>query len=329
MRFLDNGGTTDPTLNLALEEYALLTLDLSDSYLLFYVNRPSIIIGKHQNTIEEIDADFVHAHDIAVVRRISGGGAVYHDLGNLSFSFITHYSPQRFNNYAEFTGPVVEALRELGVPAERTGRNDIVVEGRKVSGNAQVVRGERMFSHGTLLLDSNLDDVTRALKPKPGKVESKGFKSIRSRVANISEFLAAPLAMDDFRAALLAHLFPGGGPVPVHEFSADDRRRVEELANTKYRTWDWNYGESPPFNLQRTQRFPSGEVDVRLDVVDGIIKTVRVFGDFFSSREIADLERGLTGVRYRRDDLAGALRTADGGSFVSGVSESDLLSLIF
>lgn len=329
MRFLDNGGTTDPTLNLALEEYALLTLDLSDSYLLFYVNRPSIIIGKHQNTIEEIDADFVHAHDIAVVRRISGGGAVYHDLGNLSFSFITRYSPQRFNNYAEFTGPVVEALRELGVPAERTGRNDIVVEGRKVSGNAQVVRGERMFSHGTLLLDSNLDDVTRALKPKPGKVESKGIQSVRSRVANISEFLAAPLAMDDFRAALLAHLFPGGGPVPVHEFSADDRRRVEELANTKYRTWDWNYGESPPFNLQRTQRFPSGEVDVRLDVVDGIIKTVRVFGDFFSSREIADLERGLTGVRYRRDDLAGALRTADGGSFVSGVSESDLLSLIF
>ena len=329
MRFLDNGGTTDPTLNLALEEYALLTLDLSDSYLLFYVNRPSIIIGKHQNTIEEIDADFVHAHDIAVVRRISGGGAVYHDLGNLSFSFITRYSPQRFNNYAEFTGPVVEALRELGVPAERTGRNDIVVEGRKVSGNAQVVRGERMFSHGTLLLDSNLDDVTRALKPKPGKVESKGIQSVRSRVANISEFLAAPLAMDDFRAALLAHLFPGGGPVPVHEFSVDDRRRVEELANTKYRTWDWNYGESPPFNLQRTQRFPSGEVDVRLDVVDGIIKTVRVFGDFFSSREIADLERGLTGVRYRRDDLAGALRTADGGSFVSGVSESDLLSLIF
>lgn len=329
MRFLDNGGTTDPTLNLALEEYALLTLDLSDSYLLFYVNRPSIIIGKHQNTIEEIDADFVHAHDIAVVRRISGGGAVYHDLGNLSFSFITRYSPQRFNNYAEFTGPVVEALRELGVPAERTGRNDIVVEGRKVSGNAQVVRGERMFSHGTLLLDSNLDDVTRALKPKPGKVESKGIQSVRSRVANISEFLAAPLAMDDFRAALLAHLFPGGGPVPVHEFSADDRRRVEELANTKYRTWDWNYGESPSFNLQRTQRFPSGEVDVRLDVVDGIIKTVRVFGDFFSSREIADLERGLTGVRYRRDDLAGALRTADGGSFVSGVSESDLLSLIF
>ena len=329
MRLLDNGGTTDPTLNLALEEYALLTLDLSDSYVLFYVNRPSIIIGKHQNTIEEIDADFVHERDIAVVRRISGGGAVYHDLGNLSFSFITRYTPQRFNNYAEFTGPVVEALRQLGVPAERTGRNDIVVEGRKVSGNAQVVRGERMFSHGTLLLDSNLDDVTRALKPKPGKVESKGIQSVRSRVANISEFLPASLPMDDFRAALLRSLFPGGGPVPVHEFSADDRARVEELADTKYRTWDWNYGESPPFNLQRARRFPSGEVDVRLFVEDGVIKSAKFFGDFFSSRELADLERCLTGTRYRRDDLAEALGRCEAGAFVSGVSECDLLSLIY
>lgn len=329
MLFLDNGGTTDPTLNLALEEHALLTLDLSDSYLLFYVNRPSIIIGKHQNTIEEIDADFVHEHDIAVVRRISGGGAVYHDMGNLSFSFITRYTPQRFNNYAEFTGPVVEALRELGVPAERTGRNDIVVEGRKVSGNAQVVRGERMFSHGTLLLSSNLDDVTHALKPKPGKVESKGIQSVRSRVANISEFLSAPLPMEVFRAALLAHLFPGRS-VPTHEFSDEDRRRVEALANAKYRTWDWNYGESPPFNLQRTRRFPSGEVDIRLFVEDGIIKTIRFFGDFFSSRELSDLERCLTGVRYRRDDLGRALARAQAdGAFVSGVSESDLLSLIY
>ncbi len=329
MLFLDNGGSTDPALNLALEEHALLTLDLSDSYLLFYVNRPSIIIGKHQNTIEEIDADFVHEHDITVVRRISGGGAVYHDLGNLSFSFITRYTPQRFNNYAEFTGPVVEALRELGVGAERTGRNDIVVEGRKVSGNAQVVRGERMFSHGTLLLASNLDDVSRALKPKPGKVESKGIQSVRSRVANISEFLAAPLPMDDFRAALLAHLFPGGGPVPTHELSGEDRRRVAALADSKYRTWDWNYGASPPFNLQRARRFPSGEVDVRLFVEDGIITTIRFVGDFFSSRGMPDLERCLTGVRYRRDDLAAALERAQAGAFVSGVSEYDLLSLIY
>ena len=329
MRFLDNGGSTDPTLNLALEEHALLTLDMSDSYLLFYVNRPSIIIGKHQNTIEEIDADFVHEHGITVVRRISGGGAVYHDLGNLSFSFITRYTPQRFNNYAEFTGPVVEALRELGVAAERTGRNDIVVEGRKVSGNAQVVRGDRMFSHGTLLLSSNLDDVSRALKPKPGKVESKGIQSVRSRVANISEFLSAPLAMDDFRGRLLAHLFPGGGPPPTHDFSDEDRRRIEALADSKYRTWDWNYGESPPFNLQRTRRFATGEVDVRCFVEDGIIKSIRFYGDFFSSREMAELERCLTGSRYRRDDVASALERCEAGSFVSGVSEYDLLSLIY
>ena len=329
MLLLDNHGSTDPTLNLALEEYALLNLDVANSYLLFYVNRPSIIIGKHQNTIEEINADFVHEQDITVVRRISGGGAVYHDLGNLSFSVITRYTPQRFNNYAEFTGPVVRALRELGVPAELTGRNDIVVEGRKVSGNAQVVRGGRMFSHGTLLLDSNLDDVTRALRPKPGKVESKGIQSIRSRVANIGEYLRTPLGMDEFRAALLAHLFPGGGPVPRHELTAADRERIDALADSKYRTWEWNYGTSPPFNLQRTHRFPIGEVDVRLQVEDGVIRSIRFFGDFFSSREIGDMERALTGVQYRRDALAGVLRTVDGESFFPGVSESELLAVLY
>lgn len=329
MRLLDNGGSTDPTLNLALEEYALLNLDLSDSYLLFYVNRPSIIIGKHQNTVEEINADRVDACDITVVRRISGGGAVYHDLGNLSFSFITRYSPQRFNNYAEFTGPVVRALCELGVPAELTGRNDIVVEGRKVSGNAQVVRGERMFSHGTLLLDSNLDDVVLALRPKPGKIESKGIQSIRSRVANIAEFLPQPLGMEEFRAALLARLFPGSGPVPRHEFTDADRDRIEALANAKYRTWEWNYGESPPFNLQRVQRFPIGEVDVRLQVEDGYIKAARFYGDFFSSREMADLERALTGIRYRRAELAAVFRQEDASSYLQGVSEQDLLALLY
>ncbi|HEY7878140.1 MAG TPA: lipoate--protein ligase, partial [Gemmatimonadaceae bacterium] len=320
MLLLDNDGSTDPTLNLALEEYALLNLDLSESYLLFYVNRPSIIIGKHQNTIEEINCDRVEERDIAVVRRISGGGAVYHDLGNLSFSFITRYTPQRFNNYAEFTGPVVQALRDLEVPAELTGRNDIVVQGRKVSGNAQVVRGERMFSHGTLLLDSNLDDITLALRPKPGKVESKGIQSIRSRVANISEFLRQPLGMDEFRAALLARLFPGSAPAPRHEFAGADRDRIRELADAKYRTWEWNYGESPPFNLQRTRRFPIGEVDARLQVEDGFIRSIRFFGDFFSSRDIADLERALTGVRYRRAELAEALRQAEASTYLQGVS---------
>jgi len=189
MLFVDNGGITDARLNLALEEHILRTRVADDDLLLFYVNAPAIIIGRNQNTIEEINSDVVDARGIRVVRRISGGGAVYHDLGNLNFSFMTRDVNARFNRYDLFNKPVVEVLRELGVPAELGGRNDILADGRKISGNAQFATAGRMFSHGTLLLDSNLDDVTAALKPKPGKLESRGVKSIRSRVANISEFL--------------------------------------------------------------------------------------------------------------------------------------------
>ena len=173
--FVDNRGITDARINLALEEYVFRHKPAAEDVLLFYVNAPAIIIGRNQNTIEEINSAVVEARGIRVVRRVSGGGAVYHDLGNLNFSFMTAEVSGRFNRYDHFTRPVVETLRALGVPAELSGRNDILAGGRKISGNAQFARPDRMFSHGTLLLDSNLDDVTAALNPKPGKVESKGF----------------------------------------------------------------------------------------------------------------------------------------------------------
>ena len=184
MYFIDNKGITDPQINLAIEEYALRTMDTDkDSFLLFYINAPSIIIGKNQNTIEEIDTEYVDANGIKVVRRLSGGGAVYHDLGNLNFSFITKDDGDSFRNFKKFTEPVVEALAGMGVKAELLGRNDILVEGRKISGNAQFSTNGRMFSHGTLMFDTAIDEVVSALKVRKDKIESKGIKSIRSRVA--------------------------------------------------------------------------------------------------------------------------------------------------
>ena len=172
MLYVSNLDHTDARMNLALDEYLIRHKHEDEDLLLFYVNAPSIIIGRHQNTVEEINADFVREQNIRVVRRVSGGGAVYHDLGNLNFSIITDYRPDRVNRYDEFTRPVVEVLRELGVPAELSGRNDIIADGRKISGNAQFVGGGKMLSHGTVLIDSNLDDVVSALRPKPGKIES-------------------------------------------------------------------------------------------------------------------------------------------------------------
>lgn len=326
MLFIDNRNITDPRINLAIEEYALRYLDGGESYLLFYINEPSVIIGKHQNTAEEINSDFIEERGIHVVRRLSGGGAVYHDLGNLNFSFITQYDPKRYNNYAEFTGPVIEVLRGMGVNAEQSGRNDIIVEGRKISGNAQFTSRDRMFSHGTLLLDSNLDDVVAALNVKAGKIESKGIKSIRSRVANISEFLAEPLPIEEFRRILLEGIF--GGTPAEYVLSDEDWKGINDLADRKYKLWEWNYGLSPAFNIQRAKRFPIGEIDVRIDVADGRIRTIRFFGDFFANGEITELEELLTNIRYDREDIDAALGNADMTQYFNDVSADDLRELI-
>lgn len=328
MKLIDNRGITDARSNLALEEHVLRTVEGDDSFLLFYINEPSIIIGRHQNTIEEVNADFVRERGIRVVRRISGGGAVYHDLGNLNFSFLTPYSPQRFNRYAEFTQPVIEVLRELGVPAELTGRNDIVADGRKISGNAQFVSRGRMFSHGTLLLNSDLDTVGAALNVKPGKIESKGHKSVRSRVANISEFLSEPLSVHGLRDRIVERIFGDRPETPLHELGESDWRAVRELAERKYDSWEWNYGESPAFNVQRVKRFPMGEIDVRIQVERGWIRGLKIYGDFMSRGDIGEVEVRLRDVRYTRDDLASVIAGIDVGDYFADIANDDVLALL-
>jgi len=330
MLFADNRDITDARLNLALEEYILRNKMPDDDLLLFYVNAPAIIIGRNQNTIEEINSDLVDARGIRVVRRVSGGGAVYHDLGNLNFSFMTRDVNARFNRYDLFNKPVVEVLRELGVPAEIGGRNDILADGRKISGNAQFATAGRMFSHGTLLLDSNLDDVTAALKPKAGKVESKGVKSIRSRVANISEFLREPISVSELRDRILERIFGTRDParIPSLVLDAADWSAANDLVERRYGSWKWNYGENPASNVQRVQRFPAGEIDVRLDVHGGEITNARFFGDFMGRSEVSELEAQLQGVAYDRDALARALADIDVRQYFGDVSHDEVLALL-
>jgi len=335
--FVDNLDSTDASRNLALEEYVLRHKLGEDDLLLFYVNAPAIIIGRNQNTIEEIAPDVVAERGIRVVRRVSGGGAVYHDLGNLNFSFMTRDVSGRFNRYDRFNGPVVDVLKSLGVPAEIGGRNDILVDGRKISGNAQFATPDRMFSHGTLLVHSNLDDVTAALRPRPGKVESKGVKSIRSRVANINEFILQPtvdgppaLGVHELREKILERLFGtrDRSAIPSVELTADDWARVDALRAEKYAAWSWNYGENPPSNVQRSQRFPAGEIDLRLDVHDGLITGVRLFGDYMGRRDVAELESRLRGVAYDRDAMLAAIGDSDLSQYFGDVAREDVLGLL-
>ncbi|PYI57129.1 lipoate--protein ligase [Paenibacillus flagellatus] len=328
MLFIDNRGITDPALNLALEEYALKTFPADEDYLLFYINEPSIIIGKNQNTIEEINAAYVKDNGIHVVRRLSGGGAVYHDLGNLNFSFITNDDGKSFHNYRKFTEPVVRALRKLGVEAELTGRNDIQVGERKISGNAQYSTKGRMFSHGTLMFDSEIDNVVSALNVNLAKIQSKGVKSIRSRVANISEFLREPMTIGQFRTALLESIF-GGNDVPEYKLSDADWEAVRKLADERYRSWDWNYGRSPSFNVQKTKRIEgAGTYDVRLNVEGGKIAGAAVYGDFFGVGDAREFADKLVGVKYDEASLRDALEGVDLSYYFGAVTKEQWLELL-
>lgn len=319
MLFVDNRDGHDPTANLALEEYVLRNAQTEEDLLLFYINAPSIIIGRHQNTLEEINRDYVTQHGIQVVRRLSGGGAVYHDLGNLNFSFITSSQPENFRNFKKFTAPVIAALVELGVPAELSGRNDILVDGYKVSGNAQYIAKGRMVSHGTLLFNADLSHVADALNVHENKISSKGIKSVRSRVANIRDFLGQPMTITEFRTYLLTKLFPDSAVTPEYPLSAQDWTAVETLAETRYRSWEWNYGHSPDFNVEKRQRFAGGEIDARLDVQKGVIQAVKFYGDFFAESEPEPLERMLVGVRYEREAILQALEQAPIGKYFAGM----------
>lgn len=330
MYFIDNKGITDPRINLAIEEYVLYNMDIDkDDFLLFYINQPSIIIGKNQNTIEEINTDYVEDHGIIVVRRLSGGGAVYHDLNNLNFSFLTKDDGDSFNNYKKFTQPVVDALAKLGVNAELSGRNDILAEGRKVSGNAQYAIRGRMFSHGTLLFKTDIDAVVSALKVKKDKIESKGIKSVRSRVGNISDYLKEPMTVEQFRLEILKSIFGGEENIQYYELNDEDWEKIHEISKNRYQKWEWNYGKSPKFNIQKTHRFPSGGLDIRLEVNKGIIEEAKIFGDFFGIGDVADIEKALVGTRYDRTAISEVINDFDIPHYFGGVTKEEFLKVIY
>lgn len=330
MYFIDNKGITDPRINLAIEEYTLKTMDVDkDSFFLFYINEPSIIIGKNQNTIEEINTDYVESNGIHIVRRLSGGGAVYHDLGNLNFSFITKDDGDSFRNFKKFTQPIVDALKEMGVEAELSGRNDILVEGRKISGNAQFSTKGRMFSHGTLMFDTEIDAVVSALKVRKDKIESKGIKSIRSRVANIMEFLEEPITIENFRLTLLHSIFGGEEQVKTIELTEEDWTNIHALSKDRYANWEWNYGKSPAFNMSHSERFPTGGIDVRLQVKNGVIEDAHIYGDFFGLGDVSDVESQLIGVNYERNAIADCLDNLDIATYLGGITKAEFLQLIY
>lgn len=317
---------TTPAWNLALEEYVLTRL--TGSFVLLWRNARAVIIGRNQNAAEEIDAGYAREHHISVNRRISGGGAVFHDLGNINYTVIKNQGENDFSNYAEFAGPVLGFLATLGISAELSGRNDLTIDNMKISGNAQASKGGRIMHHGTLLYNINVGDLAGVLRPSEAKISSKGIKSVRSRVTNIMEHMPEKMTVDAFMERLYQYYLTTLPDVKEYTLTAEDKAAVDALVAEKFGQWEWNIGHSPAFDLQNNRRFPFGTVDVRLRVADGIMGEVKIYGDFFGMEEVAGLEAQLTGVRHHRESIAAALENIDLGVYIHGITKEEFLGLL-
>lgn len=328
MRLISNRGAADPRTNLALEEYCLRRLDMRRPYLLLYVNEPSVIIGRNQNPIQEVNRTYLKKENLPIVRRVSGGGAVYHDRGNLNFSFLTRHDRNHFHNFRHFTQPIISALNRLGVPAEMNPKNDIVVGGLKVSGNAQYSTGKTMLSHGTLLFDSNLKALEQALDVTGVDIRSKALASIRSRVANISDYLPASMDMAAFRSLLLESLFTPFGGIEEHPLSEDDWMRIHDLAEEKYGSWEWTYGRSPKFEIHRIRRFEFGTLQARITVEKGIIQECDLSTGSLENAKIRSLETPLIGARFRAETIRKILEGQELKTALGSVSPQALADFL-
>ncbi|WEG73546.1 lipoate--protein ligase [Vagococcus intermedius] len=325
----------DPRINLAIETFLMREMPLEEPILLFYINDPSIIIGRNQNTIEEINKEYVEEKGIHVVRRLSGGGAVYHDKGNLNFSFIMPDDGESFRDFAKVTQPIIDALHAMGVEgAQLKGRNDLVIDDRKFSGNAMYATNGRMFAHGTIMFDSDINEVVNALKVRKDKIESKGIKSIRSRVTNIKPFLADEyqgMTTIDFRQDILLRIFgvENLDEVKTYTLTEDDWAKINQISDNYYRNWNWNYGRSPEFDLVRRERFTIGSVEAKMNVSGGTLNDIRIFGDFFGLGEIKDVEEQLKGIKYDKPSITEAVETIDLKKYFGNIEVADLVNLLY
>ncbi|WP_225744369.1 lipoate--protein ligase [Marinilactibacillus sp. Marseille-P9653] len=325
----------DARINLAIEYYLLNEIELDEPMLLFYINDNAIIVGKNQNTFEEVNTDYVNQHDVTVVRRFSGGGAVYHDLGVLCFCFITKDDGDSFRDFKKFTSPVIDALHKMGVEgAELKGRNDLVIDEKKFSGNAMYSKNGRLTAHGTLMFDSEIEAVVGALRPKKHKLESKGIKSIRSRVTNIKPYLSDEyqyMNAKNFREKLLLNIFDVSEVSEVKEYklTESDWEKIDKFAETYTANWDWNYGKSPVFDLERSERLSVGTVEVKLNVNRGVIQDIKIFGDFFGLGEISDVEDKLIGKTYEEKAIREAFEEVDINKYFGKVEIDELVNLFY
>lgn len=315
MKYLINT-STDPYFNMAFDEYCLEQYPSDAPFFYLWRNRPAVIIGLNQNAYSEVNLDYLDRNGITLARRMTGGGAVYHDLQNMNYTIIgPKVTPE----------PFVEALRALGVPAELTGRNDIFVEGRKVSGYARRVFRDREIVHGTMMYDVDIDTLTRVLDVPGSKMDAKGVASVRSRVANLKDYLPQFQGLDELQAKL-QELLAGGDA--CMEFGPERMEQVRRIAEEKFSTWDWVYGHSRETELGYKAKLACGTVEVQLGLDKGVIEHIRFAGDFLGDRPAEELAAALKGLRYERQAVLEALKDREFGLYFSRTGAEELAALI-
>ena len=323
MRYIYND-SIEPYFNLALEEYFLKQTD--EEYFILWRNEPCIVVGKNQNTLSEIHLEFVKERNIKVVRRLTGGGAVFHDLGNINFTFIVN-DESSFNDFKGFVAPIIGTLKTLGIDAEFSGRNDMLIEGKKFSGNAQCKHKSRVMHHGTLLFSSNMNDLSGALKPKDIKFSDKSVKSVASRVTNISEHLENKLSVLEFKDEIFRYI-SSNTQSPIDSLTQEEIEKINKLRDEKYSTWEWNFGNSPKYSFYNEKRFAAGTFEVHIDVLKGIIKDIKIFGDFFGKNDISELEASLKNISHEKASISKALSNIDISKYITNITLDELISLL-
>ena len=330
MKYLETY-SNDPEYNLAFEEYCFRHLPLeNDEYFFLWQNGPAVIIGKNQNAYQEVNDDYVSEHNLKVVRRITGGGAVYHDLGNLNFSFVAKTKENQTIDFKRYYIPIINALEKIGVKAELSGRNDVTIDGQKCIGASQSVWQGRVLSNGCILFDVRLEELSKALNVRKEKLESKGVKSVRARVTNIKPHLKRDISVSDFKAELLKAIFELEGQEPVeYKLSASELEGVKKIYAERFSLKEWNYGASPKAEYSHYERFPIGSIEVFFNIKNAKISGLKIHGDFFGTKDVAEIEKLLEGCEYEKNAVNKKLAETDLKAYFGAIEKDEFIEMFF
>lgn len=315
----------DAYFNFALEAYAMNELAIAEEYFIFWRTQPTLMIGQYQNALQEINTEFAKENNIKVVRRVTGGGTIYTDMEGWQFSFILKNAQSKDIDFHKFTLPIISALKSIGVDAYQSGRNDLLIDGRKFSGNAQYIRGNLILHHGSLLFNTNIDNLVKALNVADEKIISKGIKSVRQRVTNISEYIEHEMTSNEFKDLMLEFLLKD---MQKYTLTSGDIKKINQIKESKFESWDWNFGKTPHFNITKESRFEGGKLIVCSFVKNGVIEEINFYGDFFAKDDINKLRDQLKGCKYEREDVERILIEKKVEDFFYNISRDNILDLI-